>query len=68
MHTPAASTPLSPSTSTNKTRESNESAKHMVDLAGSEHAKKTGATEEQFKDGVNINKGLLALGNAISAL
>lgn len=40
----------------------------MVDLAGSEYAKKTGATGERFKDGVNINKGLLALGNVISAL
>ncbi|CAL4144988.1 unnamed protein product, partial [Meganyctiphanes norvegica] len=41
---------------------------HMVDLAGSERAKKTGATGERFKEGVNINKGLLALGNVISAL
>lgn len=40
----------------------------MVDLAGSEYAKKTGATGERFKDGVNINKGLLSLGNVISAL
>ena len=41
---------------------------HMVDLAGSERAKKTGATGERFKEGVNINRGLLALGNVISAL
>ncbi|KAK7067055.1 Chromosome-associated kinesin kif4a [Halocaridina rubra] len=41
---------------------------HMVDLAGSERAKKTRATGERFKEGVNINKGLLALGNVISAL
>ncbi|XP_047474960.1 chromosome-associated kinesin KIF4-like isoform X2 [Penaeus chinensis] len=41
---------------------------HLVDLAGSERAKKTGATGERFKEGVNINKGLLALGNVISAL
>lgn len=39
-----------------------------MDLAGSERAKKTGATGERFKEGVNINKGLLALGNVISAL
>ncbi|XP_044019738.1 chromosome-associated kinesin KIF4 [Aphidius gifuensis] len=40
----------------------------LVDLAGSERSKKTGATGERFKEGVNINKGLLALGNVISAL
>nr|XP_022913049.1 chromosome-associated kinesin KIF4A [Onthophagus taurus] len=41
---------------------------HLVDLAGSERQKKTGATGQTFKEGVNINKGLLALGNVISAL
>lgn len=41
---------------------------HLVDLAGSERSKKTGATGQTFKEGVNINKGLLALGNVISAL
>lgn len=41
---------------------------HMVDLAGSERSKKTQTVGEQFKEGVNINKGLLALGNVISAL
>ena len=41
---------------------------HFVDLAGSERAKSTGATGEQFKEGVNINKGLLALGNVIASL
>ncbi|KAK3873312.1 hypothetical protein Pcinc_021669, partial [Petrolisthes cinctipes] len=41
---------------------------HLVDLAGSERAKKTGATGVRFKEGVNINKGLLALGNVIAAL
>ena len=41
---------------------------HFVDLAGSERAKSTGATGEQFREGVNINKGLLALGNVIASL
>ncbi|XP_058809269.1 chromosome-associated kinesin KIF4A [Phymastichus coffea] len=41
---------------------------HFVDLAGSERSKKTQATGERFKEGVNINKGLLALGNVISQL
>ena len=41
---------------------------HLVDLAGSERAKKTKAEGEQFAEGVSINKGLLALGNVISAL
>ena len=40
---------------------------HLVDLAGSERSKKTGATGSTFKEGVNINLGLLALGNVISA-
>jgi len=37
-------------------------------IAGSERAKETGATGQQFAEGVNINKGLLALGNVIGAL
>ena len=37
-------------------------------VAGSERAKDTGATGEQLAEGININKGLLALGNVISAL
>ncbi|BET02482.1 KISc [Nesidiocoris tenuis] len=41
---------------------------HLVDLAGSERSKKTGATGDRFKEGININKGLLVLGNVISQL
>ena len=41
---------------------------HFVDLAGSERAKKTGAVGQRLKEGININVGLLALGNVISAL
>ncbi|XP_033632006.1 chromosome-associated kinesin KIF4-like [Asterias rubens] len=41
---------------------------HLVDLAGSERAKKTQAQGERLKEGININRGLLALGNVISAL
>ena len=41
---------------------------NLVDLAGSERAKKTLATGESFQEGVNINKGLLALGNVVKAL
>jgi len=41
---------------------------HFVDLAGSERMKKTGATGSTMKEGISINKGLLALGNVISSL
>ena len=41
---------------------------HFVDLAGSERAKRTGAAGQQLKEGIDINKGLLALGNVIRAL
>jgi kinesin family protein 4/21/27 len=41
---------------------------HFVDLAGSERLKKTGASGNTMKEGININMGLLALGNVISAL
>ena len=41
---------------------------HFVDLAGSERVKRTGATGTTLKEGISINKGLLSLGNVISAL
>jgi Kinesin motor domain len=41
---------------------------HLVDLAGSERAKRTGAEGVRLREGININKGLLALGNVICAL
>lgn len=41
---------------------------HFVDLAGSERIKKTGAVGNTLKEGININMGLLSLGNVISAL
>ena len=41
---------------------------HFVDLAGSERAKKTGAVGSVLKEGININKSLLVLGNVIQAL
>ena len=37
---------------------------HLVDLAGSERAKRTQASGERLKEGININKGLLALGES----
>ena len=40
----------------------------FIDLAGSERAKKTGAVGATLKEGININKGLLVLGNVISCL
>ncbi|XP_033239085.1 chromosome-associated kinesin KIF4-like [Drosophila pseudoobscura] len=41
---------------------------NLVDLAGSERCSKTLTMGDRFKEGVNINKGLLALGNVINAL
>jgi len=44
------------------------SAFTFVDLAGSERLKKTGAVGTRAREGIHINKGLLALGNVINAL
>ncbi|KAI9490068.1 P-loop containing nucleoside triphosphate hydrolase protein [Zychaea mexicana] len=41
---------------------------HFVDLAGSERLKRTAAEGDRRKEGININAGLLALGNVISVL
>uniref|UniRef100_A0AAG5DHH1 Kinesin-like protein n=1 Tax=Anopheles atroparvus TaxID=41427 RepID=A0AAG5DHH1_ANOAO len=41
---------------------------HFVDLAGSERAKKSRASGDRLRECIQINKGLLALGNVISAL
>ena len=41
---------------------------HLVDLAGSERQKKTKAKGDRLKESININMGLLSLGNVISAL
>lgn len=40
----------------------------MIDLAGSERGAATGCKGMRFKEGSNINKSLLALGNCINAL
>ncbi|XP_076623354.1 kinesin-like protein KIF18A [Colletes latitarsis] len=40
----------------------------MIDLAGSERASATGCKGDRFKEGANINKSLLALGNCINNL
>jgi len=41
---------------------------NFVDLAGSERQKRTQCRGQRMKEGININKGLLVLGNVISAL
>ena len=41
---------------------------NFVDLAGSERQKRTKAQGQRLKEGIDINKGLLVLGNVISAL
>lgn len=41
---------------------------HFVDLAGSERILRTGNSGERLKESIQINSGLLALGNVIGAL
>jgi len=41
---------------------------HLIDLAGSERQKATGATGDRLKEGAQINLSLSALGNVINAL
>jgi kinesin family protein 3/17 len=41
---------------------------HLIDLAGSERQKATGASGDRLKEGAQINLSLSALGNVISAL
>ena len=59
---------LSSSSGSEMRTEVRKSKFHFVDLAGSERAKRTGAEGYRMKEGIDINKGLLALGNVISAL
>ena len=40
----------------------------LVDLAGSERATRTQAQGQRLREGIEINKGLLALGNVVAAL
>lgn len=40
----------------------------MIDLAGSERACTSNCVGERFKEGANINRSLLALGNCINKL
>ena len=40
----------------------------LIDLAGSERASRTGNTGLRMKEGANINRSLLALGNCINVL
>ncbi|CAG9816249.1 unnamed protein product [Phaedon cochleariae] len=41
---------------------------NLVDLAGSESIKKTGNQGSTFQEGVNINRGLLSIGQVMTAL
>ena len=51
-----------------KTKSEKLSKINLVDLAGSERANSTGATGARLKEGCNINKSLLVLGNVINTL
>ena len=62
----SSSTP--PTTNNSQDFESKRSKFNFVDLAGSERQKRSQAEGIRFKEGIDINKGLLVLGNVISAL
>eukprot|EP00340_Litonotus_pictus_P005567 CAMPEP_0170514046 /NCGR_PEP_ID=MMETSP0209-20121228/600_1 /TAXON_ID=665100 ORGANISM="Litonotus pictus, Strain P1" /NCGR_SAMPLE_ID=MMETSP0209 /ASSEMBLY_ACC=CAM_ASM_000301 /LENGTH=1023 /DNA_ID=CAMNT_0010797955 /DNA_START=73 /DNA_END=3141 /DNA_ORIENTATION=- len=51
-----------------KLRSEKTSVINLVDLAGSERQSSTGATGDRLKEGCNINKSLLVLGNVINTL
>jgi len=51
-----------------KMRSEKTSVINLVDLAGSERQSSTGATGDRLKEGCNINKSLLVLGNVINTL
>jgi hypothetical protein len=53
-------------TMTNGKKTEKRSNINLVDLAGSERASSTGATGDRLKEGCNINKSLLTLGNVIN--
>jgi hypothetical protein len=55
-------------TMTNGKKTEKRSNINLVDLAGSERASSTGATGDRLKEGCNINKSLLTLGNVINVL
>lgn len=62
MPLPTSGIPAPPASSTIKSKF------HLVDLAGSERQSKTKAEGLRLREGININLGLLALGNVISVL
>lgn len=65
------STVLGPADNNDQTQEHvqcKRSRFNFVDLAGSERQKRTKASGKRLKEGIDINKGLLVLGNVISAL
>lgn len=55
-------------TFTNGKKSEKRSNINLVDLAGSERAGSTGAKGDRLKEGCNINKSLLTLGNVINVL
>jgi len=55
-------------TNQNGKRSEKRSNINLVDLAGSERASSTGATGDRLKEGCNINRSLLTLGNVINVL